>query len=400
MNNYDKLYKEFYKKFAAESDIEAAKKLIEGNTPIPVDSHQTVSNPYSEYGKVISRHALPKPPDYNAAPIKSKAQNVVTKPAKQTTTAVKREPATQNLPRTNIQYRQYAENDPLVRKYKRRLKRMGFARFDENGPWIATPHGTSIMRELPQGLDRGAIQTMLEEGKVPVGVFEAATLLAQRAKATQQKASVAQVAQQTAPVTNTPYQTPQRVNVPQQQPPPTNPYSQPATRRSTRRRPPTREEALRMREERINRDILKKHPVLAQIEDYKRKRKAIEDDRNRMEQEYHRQQLDKMTLVRDIMNKHIPSNPNYQMTPEQKARWDFYRQNPEFFTMGNIEDYYNQQPPLPAQGGLPDKTIGEKLDDFYTYDLVPAYGDIRNNIRNFLYDLNTPFRHMSYLMNN
>ena len=297
MHNYYKLYKEFYTKYAAESDIEAAKKLIEGNTP--VDSPQSMKNPYSEYGKAVSRHTLPKPSDYNAAPLtKSLVKNTVTKPAQQNNTSVKMEPEIQTLPNTNIKYRQYAENDQRVKKYQKRLRRMGFARFDENGPWIATPHGTSIMRQLPKGLDRGVIQEMLAEGKVPVGVFEAATLAAQQLKASQQIANPANTSRQRVPSLNVVQQTYLKVPAARQ----IMPSSNTLPRRASKRRAPTVEEALKMRHERIVNEAYRKHPVLAQIRDLDLRWKAIKD---------------KLERERQV---HLP----------------------EFFPFGDINNYYNK----------------------------------------------------------
>ena len=307
MHNHYKLYKAFYKKCAAESDIEAAKKLIEGN--IPVNSPQSMKNPYSEYGKAVSRHALPKPLDYNAAPLtKSLVKNAVTKPVKQNTTSVKMEPEIQTLPNTDISYRQYAENDPRLKKYQKRLRRIGFARFDENGPWIATPHGTSIMRQLPKGLDRGVIQEMLAEGKVPVGVFEAATLAAQQLKAAHQLANHANVARPIVPSLNVVQKTSLQVPAARQIIPSAN-MVRPALRAS-KRRAPTVEEALKMRHERIVNEAYRKHPVLAQIRDLDLRWKAIKDKLER-ERQVHLPEFLPFGDINNYYNKPTTLNTTY-----------------------------------------------------------------------------------------
>ena len=71
-----------------------------------------------------------------------------------------------------IEYKQYAAGDPRLKYYQKRLKNMGFARFGENDPWIATPHGTDIQRTIPKGLNRGRLKELLARGMVPRGVFE------------------------------------------------------------------------------------------------------------------------------------------------------------------------------------------------------------------------------------
>ena len=345
MNGYSKLYQEFYKKVAA--------------TPRPAAANTASSVPVAKATTARAPQAAP--------------------------TAQGR-PDIQTLPNTNIQYRQYDANDPYVRKLKGRLRRTGFARFNENGPWIATPHGTNIMRELPKGLDRGVIQAMLAEGKVPLGVFDAATLAAQTAKAH---------AQATPPV-NTPYQPSQSVNVPQQTTQASQPIVRPTTRTS-KRRPLSITEALRLREERINKAIYRKYPFLAEIDAYNKQSKALKRNRERDAAEYYRVYYGNLAkeraLANDIINKHVPYNTNYKMTPEQQARWDFYKKNPDMFPFGDINNYYNKPTALNVSS-LPPKSINQRFDDFYNYNLVPAYGDMRNSLRNLFYTLNTPFREM------
>ena len=501
MNNYDKLYTEFYKKAAADFDIDAVKKRIAAvkeKTRMPVDSASPEQKPYYQglSGRPIPRFAIPsaiyddeapattrpvqkvapKPtttrpvqrvvptptvtrPTQTVAP-KQVAQNTNTptpsaprapqptivapnikpptipivvprvpqrvpasrntpaipapakapvlaptkattpaqapSPAKaaQTATTVQNQPEIQTLPNTDIQYRQYAENDPLVRKYKKRLRHMGFARFDENGPWIATPHGTDGRITLPRGLDRGVIQAMLAEGKVPVGVFEASTLAAQQFKAAQQLTTPANVARQISPSSNVVQQTAPQVPAARQMTPSANAV-RPA-RRTSKRRAPTVAEALKMREQRIIDEGYRKHPILAQIRDHKLRMKAIKDKMEKERQLHFQYQLEKMALANDILNKHVPYNTDYKMTPEQKARWDAYKQNPELFPFGDINNYYNKPTPLNA-ADLPPKTIGQKFEDFYNWDIVPAYMNAKVNGGRVLDTLTAPIRQTANL---
>lgn len=430
MNLYKEVIKALSKKTAADFDIDEVKRRIaatRARTPIPVADPppaQRPVNPYSQFGKVVSSRNIPAaqsdnvrpvanrsvaqpapqarptqqrpvttkrpvvpnipisiptasvarpatPTPQPTAPIPKSAVPVATPTAQNTKQAVPaQKPSTQpaqatpaapqyQLTEDGIKYTQYQLNDPRLKGYRKRLKNMGFARFDENGPWLATPHGANTMRELQQGLDRTRIAEMLDEGQVPLGVFSGPSKPITSSNQSQLKTPSQPATQQ--PVQPTQVTTPAIKPTAQQQQ--IQPTVQPNTgiverNAKVRLQAPSRAEALRQRQEKINNDIYKRYPWLKDKKNWDKTYAQWQKDYRRADMEY------------------------------QQYKNEQWRKQ--------LEELEQTSKNLPQYGAdaVPERTLGEQLDDFYTYNVQMPAMNMSKDIGNLLYALGTPVRKM------